>query len=191
MRCRCSAACCTGIRGALTSATLRPSRPCSSSVWHCRRACFDGSEPVPMVTSPYTEKSVVLSPLGVVLASALLVAAPVGAADLNPKTAAAFDKYVQIAERRIAREVAQRDTFRMFLRFYMKKVIAVTVDSEHEAKFTTAGPDRVYSAIHSTRIAEVVDAGAPAERAEQPGHGHGFMWRLNTYWRFLERDGGT
>ena len=23
------------------------------------------------------------------------------------------------------------------------------------------------------------------------GGGHGFLWRLNTYWRFAERDGGT
>jgi hypothetical protein len=83
------------------------------------------------------------------------------------------------------------DTFKVFLRFYMKKVVAVTLNTENEARFTNAAADRWYSAIHSTRIAEVVDAGTPTEREEQPGRGHGFMWRLNTYWRFLERDGGT
>ena len=27
--------------------------------------------------------------------------------------------------------------------------------------------------------------------AKPDGQENGFMWRLNTYWRFLERDGGT
>jgi hypothetical protein len=83
------------------------------------------------------------------------------------------------------------DQFRVFLRFYMKKVIAATLNTEHEAHFVNAAADRVYSAIHSTRVAEVEEAGTPREHELPPGEGHGFMWRLNTYWRFLERDGGT
>jgi hypothetical protein len=210
----------------------------------------------------------------------LLVAESVRAAELSPKTAAIFDRYVAVAEQRIGREVSQpsmflwadtlppsrkadilrrlrggeiiverlhldgsqdvpnallhhwigtvfipgvrlRDTltvmqdydhhssvfapnvvrskllqrhgdsFKVFLRFYMKKMIAVTLNTEHDAQFTTVGPDRAYSSIHSTRIAEVDDAGTPSEREEPPNTGHGFMWRLNTYWRFVERDGGT
>jgi hypothetical protein len=85
----------------------------------------------------------------------------------------------------------QGDRFRVFLRFYMKKVIAATLNTEHEAHFVNAAADRVYSAIHSTRVAEVEDAGTPREHELPPGEGHGFMWRLNTYWRFLERDRGT
>jgi hypothetical protein len=85
----------------------------------------------------------------------------------------------------------QGDRYRVFLRFYMKKVIAATLDTEHEARFVTAAPDRSYSAIRSTRVQEVEEAGTSRERALPPGKGHGFMWRLNTYWRFLERDGGT
>lgn len=83
------------------------------------------------------------------------------------------------------------DHFRVFLRFYMKKVIGVTLNTENDAQFVTVAPDRVYSTIRSTRVSEVEDAGAPAEKELPPGQGHGFMWRLNTYWRFLERDGGT
>jgi hypothetical protein len=83
------------------------------------------------------------------------------------------------------------DRFRVFLRFYMKRVIAVTMNTEHEAAFTRPAPDRAWSRIHSTRIAEVSDAGTPQERELPPGRDQGFMWRLNTYWRFLERDGGV
>lgn len=81
--------------------------------------------------------------------------------------------------------------FRVYLRFYMKKVIAVTVNTEHDAEFARLAPDRVHSRIRSTRIAEVVDAGTPKEHENPPERDSGFMWRLNTYWRFLERDGGT
>jgi hypothetical protein len=37
----------------------------------------------------------------------------------------------------------------------------------------------------------VDDAGTPSERQKPVGGGHGFLWRLNTYWRFAQRDGGT
>ena len=43
----------------------------------------------------------------------------------------------------------------------------------------------------STKISEVSDAGKPGEHEQPPGTGHGFLWRLNSYWRFDERDGGT
>jgi hypothetical protein len=81
--------------------------------------------------------------------------------------------------------------FLVYLRFYMKKVIAVTMDTENAAEFTTLSPDRVYSIIRSTRVNQVAEAGTPRERQEPEGQGGGFLWRLNTYWRFLERDGGT
>lgn len=83
------------------------------------------------------------------------------------------------------------DTFRMYLRFFMKKGITVVLNSDHEARFERTGADRVHSRIVSTRIAEVEDANTASEREKPPGRDGGYMWRLNTYWRFLERDGGT
>ncbi len=61
----------------------------------------------------------------------------------------------------------------------------------NEAQFFKAGSDRAYSRIRSTRVTEIADAGTPQERAKPAGEENGFMWRLNTYWRFLDRDGGT
>ena len=83
------------------------------------------------------------------------------------------------------------DVFRVYLRFFMKKVITVVVNSEHEARFSSPAPDRAQSRIHSLRIAEVEDPDTPAEREKPVGRDGGYLWRLNTYWRFLERDGGT
>jgi hypothetical protein len=83
------------------------------------------------------------------------------------------------------------DMFRFSLRFVMTKVITVTVDGEHEARFATVAPGRARSWIHSTRLAEVADAGTSSEREEPVGQGGGYLWRLNSYWRFEERDGGV
>lgn len=83
------------------------------------------------------------------------------------------------------------DTYRVFLRFFMKKVIAVTLNTEHLARFTRQGPGRAYSQIVSTRVQEVQDAGTASERELPAGKDGGFLWRINSYWRFLERDGGV
>jgi hypothetical protein len=43
----------------------------------------------------------------------------------------------------------------------------------------------------STRIAEVENLGEKNESEMPVGNDSGFMWRLNSYWRFEQRDGGT
>jgi hypothetical protein len=85
----------------------------------------------------------------------------------------------------------KEDRVRVALRFYMKKVIAVTLDTENQAEFFKLPPDRAYSRIRSTKVTEIADAGTPQEHEKPQGQENGFMYRLNTYWRFLERDGGT
>jgi hypothetical protein len=83
------------------------------------------------------------------------------------------------------------DRFKFFLRFVMKKVITVVVNSEHEGIFRRPAPDRAEGWIHSTRIAEVENPGEPTEREKPIGNDGGYLWRLNTYWRLLARDGGV
>ena len=38
---------------------------------------------------------------------------------------------------------------------------------------------------------EVKNPGEADETILPDGEGGGFLWRINSYWRFLERDGGT
>jgi hypothetical protein len=105
-----------------------------------------------------------------------------------------YDQHARIFSPNIAAsKILERSGshFRVALRFYVKKVIAVTVDTENEADFFHPAPDRAYSRIRSIRVAEVANAGKPDERQKAPGEERGFIYRLNTYWRFLERDGGT
>jgi hypothetical protein len=105
-----------------------------------------------------------------------------------------YDRHAEIYAPTVARSrTLARDggTFKVYLRFMMKKVITVVVNSEHEARFTRDGADRARSRIASTRIAEVENAGTPEEWEKPVGRDGGYLWRLNTYWRFLERDNGV
>jgi len=83
------------------------------------------------------------------------------------------------------------DDFKLYLRFFMHKVITVVVDSDHEAHFRRLDATRAQSRIYSTRIAEVENPDTPQERERPVGQDGGYLWRLNSYWRLLERDGGV
>jgi hypothetical protein len=105
-----------------------------------------------------------------------------------------YDRHAEIYKPAVARSkllARDGDTFRVYLRFFQKKVITVVVNSEHEARFSREGRDRARSRIYSTRIAEVENPDTPSEREKPVGQDGGYLWRLYTYWRFLERDGGT
>ena len=83
------------------------------------------------------------------------------------------------------------DQFKVFLRLQKKKIITVILNTDDDVKYTLLGPDRATSDSRSTRIAEVEDSGKPNESEKPVGDDSGFLWRLNSYWRFLQRDGGT
>jgi hypothetical protein len=106
----------------------------------------------------------------------------------------AYDRHADIYKPAIARSrliSRDGDTFRFFLRFYAKKVVTVVLNSEHDARFTRDDATRARSRIVSTRIAEVEDPDTPQEREKPVGNDGGYLWRLNSYWRVVERDGGV
>lgn len=81
--------------------------------------------------------------------------------------------------------------YQVYMRLLKKKVVTVVLDTRHQVRYTPLGRTRCSSRSYSTRIAEVENPGTPKERELPPGHDHGFLWRLNSYWRFEERDGGV
>ncbi len=83
------------------------------------------------------------------------------------------------------------NTFRNYLRFYKKKILTVVLDTEHEAIYETLSPTRAVSRTHTTRVNEVENHDESDERRKPEGHDGGFLWRLNSYWRLEEKDGGT
>jgi len=83
------------------------------------------------------------------------------------------------------------DHFRVFMRFRRKKVITVVLNTEQEITYYRDSPTRAHSRSSAVRIAEVDNAGTPQEKEKTPGDDNGFMWRLETWWRMEERDGGV
>jgi hypothetical protein len=83
------------------------------------------------------------------------------------------------------------DNFKVFLQFYQKSLVTVVINVDFDIRYQRLGTDRVVSYSHSTRIAELEDAGQPDERELPVDDGHGYLWRLDSYWRLQEKDGGV
>lgn len=93
-----------------------------------------------------------------------------------------------MASRLISRD---GDDFQVYLRLLKKKIITVVLDTEHEVHYSSLGGSRRICCSYTKRVAEVEDAGSPKEKVLPPGTGYGFLWRLYSYWRFEEREGGV
>ncbi|MBZ5516180.1 MAG: hypothetical protein LAN62_15290 [Acidobacteriia bacterium] len=81
--------------------------------------------------------------------------------------------------------------FKIFYRLRKKKVITVTLDTDHDVHYFLVDETHAYSRSYTTRIQEVANADQPGEREKPVGHDGGFLWRLYSYWRFEQKDGGV
>ena len=86
----------------------------------------------------------------------------------------------------------QSDDFKIFLRLLKKKkIITVVLDTDHDVHYSAQEEKRWFCRSCTTRVAEVEDAGTPKEKVLAPDSGYGFLWRLYSYWKFDERNGGV
>lgn len=81
--------------------------------------------------------------------------------------------------------------FHIFLRFRRKKIVTVVLNTEHDVNYFSDSATRAHSRSSATRIAEVEDPGESSEKEKPPGRDNGFMWRMETWWRMEEKDGGV
>jgi hypothetical protein len=85
----------------------------------------------------------------------------------------------------------QGDDYKIFMRLYQKRFTTVVFNTDYDVHWGKVDDTKRYSNSISTRIAEVKDSSHP-DGAEMPvGTGNGYLWRLNTYWHFEEKDGGV
>lgn len=77
------------------------------------------------------------------------------------------------------------------LRFYKKKIVTSVEDTDHQVHYSVLDASHAWSRSYTTRIQQVDNAGKPDEQLRPVGQGDGFLWRMNTYWRFEQKDGGT
>jgi len=83
------------------------------------------------------------------------------------------------------------DDFKVSMRVRQKHVITVVMDTDYDVQFGRLDGRHGWSRSRSTRIAEISGAGTGKERALTGAEEHGFLWRLDTYWSWEERDGGV
>jgi len=83
------------------------------------------------------------------------------------------------------------DDFLISMRLRKHQVVTVVLDTEYEVHYGQLDANHQYSLSRSTRVTEIADAGERNEHALAEGHDHGFMWRLNTYWRFQQAREGV
>jgi hypothetical protein len=83
------------------------------------------------------------------------------------------------------------DHFRVFLRFRRHKVVTVVLNTEHDVHYFRDSATRGHSRSSAVRIAQVENAGKSDEREKTPGDDDGFLWRMETWWRMVESDGGV
>jgi hypothetical protein len=83
------------------------------------------------------------------------------------------------------------DDLKVYYRLRKKEIITIILDTEYEVHRHSLDATRAYSNSHSTRIAQVENAGEPDEHELPPGNDGGFLWRLNSYWRFFDSGRGV
>ncbi len=82
------------------------------------------------------------------------------------------------------------DHFQTTMRVRQKHLLTVVMDTAYDVTFRHLDARHGYSISRSTQIAEIDAPGTTHEHALGPGEEHGFLWRMNTYWSYEERDGG-
>ncbi|HYL37393.1 MAG TPA: hypothetical protein VEV17_15875 [Bryobacteraceae bacterium] len=99
-----------------------------------------------------------------------------------------FYKPEVIESRQIAH---QGDDYDILLRLYEKHILTVVLNANYHVHYALPDARRMLVTSHSTRIAEVRDAKRSYTEERPVGDDTGFLWRLNSYWRFEEADGGV
>lgn len=83
------------------------------------------------------------------------------------------------------------DDFKVLLQLYKKSLVTVAINADFDIHYERLGANRVASRAYSTRLVEVQNAGQADEHELSAEDAHGYLWRLDLYWRFEEKDQGV
>jgi len=86
---------------------------------------------------------------------------------------------------------ADGNCFKIYLRLHQKAILTAVFNAEFDVFYFPLDENRTHSRSYSTRIAELENPDRSDEREKPIGKDRGFLWRLNSYWRFQEKDGGV
>ena len=79
---------------------------------------------------------------------------------------------------------------KVYLQYLKKSLVTVVLNANFDSEYLPMGNSRGEIRSYSTHIAEVQNSGEPDEKELPVGMDHGYLWRLNSYWKLEEKDGG-
>jgi hypothetical protein len=79
----------------------------------------------------------------------------------------------------------------VLLRLYEKHVLTIVLNTTYHIRYEMPDSRHLIVTSRSTHIGEVKDPGKSYAEEVAQGEDSGFLWRLNSYWRFEAIDGGV
>ena len=83
------------------------------------------------------------------------------------------------------------DEYDVLLRLYEKHILTIVLNSTYHIRYEMPDAKRLIVTSRSTHIGEVKNPGKSYTEEVAQGEDSGFLWRLNSYWRFEAADGGV
>ena len=83
------------------------------------------------------------------------------------------------------------NSLKLYLKLQKSKLVTVVYNTEHLVRYNNYGPDQESSSSIATKIAEIEFTSNKKEREKPEGQDRGFLWRMNSYWRYQQVDGGV
>ena len=80
---------------------------------------------------------------------------------------------------------------KIYLKLHRSKIVTVVYNTEHLVSYRRHNGSRASSRSVALKIVELEFPNSPREKEKPPGIDHGFLWRLNSYWRYEQVDGGV
>lgn len=105
-----------------------------------------------------------------------------------------YDRHVQIySPFELRSRILERngDNFKVSIRYLRKKIITVVLDTIFQIDYHTLDATHAWSHGRTESVREIKNHDTPGESSFPEGQGGGYLWGMSTYWRFVERDGGT
>lgn len=173
-----SAAACCMLLLAPADAFAAGASPETMTAWNRHVAAIESTVvdeiPGPMVTKPEGRSIRVAGGTihewrGAVLVRKMTVSRLVGALEVPGLPPPSED----VLDARVLRR--EGDMLHLYLRVTRSAILTVTYDTEHDVTFVHHSPDRATSRSVSTSIREIGESD------------HGFLWALNSYWRYRQQ----
>jgi hypothetical protein len=106
-----------------------------------------------------------------------------------------YDRYAEVYTPAVVRanRLGSEENADRFSMLLMQKVLFVTAATkgEYETRFVQVDGKRWYSISKSTRLQSIENFGQPDMHELPPDQGPGYVWRLFTFTKFEESDGGV